>query len=125
MLYYTLIEYAQNKHKSSFFVLLVSFELNLNMHMRSRLIAYVLICMYMYDIYIGPIIIQSSYCQWVMATLLLDRPLTWKLPGLVVPAKGLTPAGIVFRVMEEHNAPHHDKVATTEEGWARLVWNTC
>ena len=76
MLYYTLIEYAQNKHKSSFFVLLVSFELNLNMHMRSRLIAYVLICMYMYDIYIGPIIIQSSYCQWVMATLLLDRPLT-------------------------------------------------
>ena len=76
------------------FVLQVSFEINLNMHMSSTLIEYVLICIgrntiHMYDKYIGPIFIQSSYCQWVMAMLLLDWPLTWKLPGLVVPARGM------------------------------------
>ena len=94
--------------------------MNLNMHMSSTLIEYVLICIgrntiHMYDKYIGPIFIQSSYCQWVMAMLLLDWPLTWKLPGLVVPARGITPAGIVFRVTEVHKPPHHDKVATTGE----------
>ena len=94
--------------------------MNLNMHMSSTLIEYVLICIgrntiHMYDKYIGPIFIQSSYCQWVMAMLLLDWPLTWKLPDLVVPARGITPAGIVFRVTEAHKPPHHDKVATTGE----------
>ena len=57
----------------------------------STLIEYVLICIdtiEMYDKYIGPIF-QSSYSQWVMAMLLLDWPLTWKLPGLVVPARGM------------------------------------
>ena len=38
-----------------------------------------------------------------------------KLPGLVVPARGITPARIVLRVTEVHKPPHHDKVATTEE----------
>src|SRR4029434_2930323 len=31
--------------------------------------------LHMYDKYIGPIFIQSSYCQWEMAMLLLDWPL--------------------------------------------------
>ena len=44
---------------------------------------------HMYEKYIGPIFIQSSYCQWEMAMLLLDWPLTWKLPGLVAPARGM------------------------------------
>ena len=90
------------------------------MHLRSTLIEYVLICIgrntiHMYDKYISPILIPSSYCQWVMAPLLLDWPLTWRLPGLVVPARGITPAGIVFRITEEHKPPHHHKVATTGE----------
>ena len=72
----------------------VSFEIHLNMHMSSTLIEYVLICIgrntiHMYDKYIGPIFIQSSYCQWEIAMLLLDWPLTWKLPGLVVAARGM------------------------------------
>ena len=44
--------------KSNFFVLQVSFEINLNMHMSSTLIEYVLICIgrntiHMYDKYTG------------------------------------------------------------------------
>src|SRR4029434_8165578 len=60
------------------FVLQVSFEINLNMHMSSTLIEYVhrQKHLHMYDKYIGPIFIQSSYCQWEMAMLLLDWPLT-------------------------------------------------
>ena len=41
---YTLIEYAQNTLKVTFFVLQVSFKMNLNLHMSSTLIEYVLIC---------------------------------------------------------------------------------
>ena len=41
--------------------------------------------------------------------------LTWNLPGLVVPAGGITSTGIVLRVREAHKPPHHDKVATTGE----------
>ena len=63
--------------KVTFFVLQVSFEMNSNLHMSSTLIEYVLIyigrnTIHMYDKYIGPILIQSSYYQWVMAMLLLD-----------------------------------------------------
>ena len=109
---YTLIEYTQNTRKSNFFALQVSFEMNLNMHMSSTLIEYVLTCIgrntiHMYDKYIGPIFIQSSYCSWVMAMLLLDWLLSWKLPGLVVPARGIIPTSIVFRVMEEHKPHKH------------------
>ena len=48
------------------------------MHMSSTLIEYVhrQKHLHMYDKYIGPIFIQSSYCQWEMAMLLLDWPLT-------------------------------------------------
>ena len=67
--------------KITFFVLQVSFKMNLNMHIRSTLKEYVLICIgrntiHMYDRSISPIFIQSSYCQWVMAMLFLDWPLT-------------------------------------------------
>src|SRR4029434_5372431 len=77
--------------KYIFFVLQVSFEINLNMHMSSTLIEYVhrQKHLHMYDKYIGPIFIQSSYCQWEMAMLLLDWPLTCKLPRLVAPASGM------------------------------------
>ena len=76
------------------------------MHMSSTLIEYVLICrgrntIHVYDKYISPIFIQSSYCQWVMAMLLLDWPVT-----LVVPARDITPAGIIFRVTEAHKPLH-------------------
>ena len=54
--------------------------------------------------------------------LLLDWPLTWKLPGLVAPTRGITPASIVFRVTEAHKPPHHDKVATTGEVFFLLVF---
>ena len=53
--------------KVTFFVLQVYFEMNLNMHMSSKLIEYVLTCIgrntiHMYDKYIGPIFTQSSCC---------------------------------------------------------------
>ena len=54
-------------HPKTFFVLQVYFEMNLNMHMSSKRIEYVLTCIgrntiHMYDKYIGPIFIQSSCC---------------------------------------------------------------
>src|SRR4029434_3249795 len=114
--YHNITLHSKSIHEEvTFFVLQVSFEMNLNMHMSSTLIEYVhrQKHLHMYDKYIGPIFIQSSFCQWEMAMLLLDWPLTGKLPDWVVPARGITPVGIVFRVTEAHKPPHHGKVATT------------